>query len=537
MNYTLKAIQTVAISVPIILCSETTAQAEETFKTDSQPQSNTAEDLKPQATPTVAEIRAEEQSKSLVAQSLNQSSTNISYAPKNLNPSDNLLELPAKSSEVNIEIDRPIRLQQAVELAIKNNPNLQEFRLNLERSQKVLREAKAARYPSLSTGLNFSEAESVENNIALDVARKEAAEFESSSPEIEIDEDMTTTSFSGDLTLTYNLYTGGLRGARIQQAEELVNSSQLNLKTAIFETRFTAIRDYYSLQSADSQVEIEQAAVNEAQQTLQDAQLLRQAGIGTKFDVLRAEVELANARQRLATITAEQNIARRQLATTLGVGQKVELKTADEVKPAGTWQLSLSDSIVAAYKNRSELQELLVQREINQKEKQIALAAIRPQVDLVASYNVGEDFEDDVNLTDGYSVGAQLNWNLYDGGAASAQAKQSEVDIAINETQFANQRNEIRLEVEQGYFSLAASKGNITTSQKALEAANESLNLARARFQSGVGTQTDVIQAQTELTNVRGNYLEAIINFNQSLNQLERAVANLPDDQLNRLNL
>ncbi len=499
-------------------------------------QSKKAQDLKPKST-SIKEVKTQERSTALVAQSSIQSPTNISYAPKNLNPSDNLLQLPAKPSEVKTEFSEPISLEQAVKLAIKNNPNLQEFRLDLERSQKVLREAKAALYPGLSTGLNFSEAESVESNLALDVVRKEAEESELPSQEMEIDQDTSTTSFNGNLTLTYNLYTGGLRGARIQQAEELVNSSQLNLKATIFETRFTAIRDYYSLQSADSQVEIEQAAVNEAQQTLQDAQLLRQAGIGTKFDVLRAEVELANAQQRLATVTAEQSIARRQLATTLGVGQKVELKTADEVKPAGTWQLSLSDSIVAAYKNRSELQELLVQREINQKEKQIALAAIRPQVDLVASYNVGEDFEDDVNLTDGYSVGAELNWNLYDGGAASAKAKQSETDIAINEAQFANQRNEIRLEVEQGYFSLAASKGNITTSQKALESANESLNLARARFQSGVGTQTDVIQAQTELTNVRGNYLEAIINFNQSLNQLERAVANLPDDQLNRLNL
>ncbi|MGL4884601.1 MAG: TolC family protein, partial [Waterburya sp.] len=61
--------------------------------------------------------------------------------------------------------------------------------------------------------------------------------------------------------------------------------------------------------------------------------------------------------------------------------------------------------------------------------------------------------------------------------------------------------------------------------------AEESLSLARVRFQSGEGTQTDVIQSQSELTTARGNYLGAIIAFNQSFNQLERAVANLPDNQ------
>lgn len=533
MNYTLKALQTIAVSVPIILGSETTTQAEDLSHVDLEQNSgrflelpsNSEQDLKLKPTPTpTVKVESPEKSTSLIAQSPIESPTNISYAPKNLSPNANPLKLPTKSSEVNIEINQPISLKRAVELAIKNNPNLQTARLNLERSQQELREAKAALYPSLSTEVNFSEtgsealfkAEDVTDDIPLDGSNQQSIEF---------NQDNSTTSFEGGLNLTYNLYTGGGRGARIEQAEKRVSSSQLNLEAATLETRFEAVRDYYSLQSADSQVEIEQSAVDEAQQTLQDAQLLQQAGIGTKFDVLRAEVELANAQQRLATVSAEQSTARKQLAATLNVGQQVELKTADEIEPAGTWQLSLEESIVTAFKNRAELQELLVQREINQKQKQIALAAVRPQIDLVASYNVGDTLDDDVNLTDGYTVGAQLNWNLFDGGAASAQAKQSETDIAINETEFANQRNTIRLRVEEGYFSLAANQGNIVTSQKALELANESLSLARARFQAGVGTQTDVIQAQTELTNARGNYLSAIIDFNQSLNQLERAVA------------
>jgi len=62
--------------------------------------------------------------------------------------------------------------------------------------------------------------------------------------------------------------------------------------------------------------------------------------------------------------------------------------------------------------------------------------------------------------------------------------------------------------------------------------ATESLRLARLRFQAGVGTQTDVINAQRSLTEARGNFLQAIIGYNQSLNQLQRAVSNLPDGKL-----
>ncbi|MGL4880031.1 MAG: TolC family protein, partial [Waterburya sp.] len=488
MKHTLKAIQTVAVSVPIILCSETSTQAENLPDLDSNPNSvrrrypernrlvetnsQTAPDLKHNPTST-------------------QPATQISYAPKNLNPSTNLLKLPTQASEVKIAIEQPIGLQQAIDLAIKNNPSLQEARLNLDRSQKQLREAKAGFYPTLDSSVNvaengseaFFETEDVTEGISL----PSAAGF--------ADIDTSSTNFESSLTLSYNLYTGGLRGARIKQAEQQVSSSQLQLEAATLEIRFVAVRDYYNLQSADSQVKIEQTAVEEAQQTLQDALLLKQAGIGTKFDVIRAEVELANARQRLATVTAEQSTARRQLAATLSVGQQVELRTADTIEAAGVWQLSLKESIVAAYQNRAELEELLVQREINQQQKQIELAAIRPQIGLQASYDVTDQLDDDANLTDGYTVGVGVQWDLFDGGAAKARARQSETNIAINETQFANQRNTIRLEVEQGYFSLAANQGNINTSRQALELAEESLSLARVRFQSGEGTQTDVIQA------------------------------------------
>jgi outer membrane protein TolC len=149
-----------------------------------------------------------------------------------------------------------------------------------------------------------------------------------------------------------------------------------------------------------------------------------------------------------------------------------------------------------------------------------------------ATYDVLEQFDDDIDIADGYTVGARVQWTIFDGGAAVARARQSETDIQIDEVAFANQRNAVRLEVEQAFFDLQANEENIATSEKAVELAEESLRLARLRFQAGVGTQTDVIQAQTELTTARGNFLTAIINYNQSLNELQRAVDSLTETRL-----
>jgi outer membrane factor, OMF family len=316
------------------------------------------------------------------------------------------------------------------------------------------------------------------------------------------------------------------------QAFQILRLREIDIERVIEDTRFLVTQNYYELQNADAQVEIEIAAIQDAQQTLRDAQLLERAGLGTKFDVLRAEVQVANAQQRLNTAKADQLNARRTLVEVLGVGQTVSLVAADEIKESGTWELSLENSIVLAYKNRVELEQALLQKDINELQRIAAEAETKPQVSLFATYNVSDAFGDDLSVNDAYTFGARMSWTLFDGGATSARAEQEEKDKETEEIRFAQQRNQVRLQVEQAYNNLGANKDNITTSKKAVELAEESLRLARLRFQAGVGTQTDVINAQSDLTTARGNFLRAIINYNQSLNELQRAVSNLPDNQL-----
>ena len=447
-------------------------------------------------------------------------------------PSANPLIFPTTPEEVQTNLDRPITLEQAIELALRNNKDLQVSKLNLQQSEQELREARAALYPDLDAQLS-AQGSDTQRRLPRNTT---TGNFPTDEFGNVLTEEKIRGDFQGTLELSYDVYAGGGRSADIKRAKRQLRFNELDVERITEQTRFEATRDYYSLQNADAQVEIDKATIEDATQTLRDAQLLEQAGLGTRFDVLRAEVELANAQQDLSTSLANQKTAQRTLAQTLSVGQKVNLTAADEIEEAGIWSISLEKTIVLAYKNRAELEQQVVLRELNEQQRKIALAQIRPQVSLFAAYDY--ELADFGNTRRGdqdehqYRFGASLNWRLFDGGAASSRANQSETEIEINETQFADQRNQVRLEVEQGYFNLQSNKENIGTSQKAVELAEESLRLARLRFQAGVGTQTDVIEAQSDLTTARGNFLTAIINYNQSLNQLQRAVTNLPGGKL-----
>ena len=465
-----------------------------------------------------------------------------------LDPSANPLSFPTEAEEVEVDTPKLITIEQAVELALKNNRQIQEARLQVERSRAELRQERAALYPTLdvTSGLTYGNSlfldsiteqridEEVEDAIAdnpnatEDTARAFAEDRFASSGSSSFD-------FTSGLSLNYDIYDGGQRGASIRAAQKQLRSTELNLETVVEQTRFETATDYYDLQNSDAQVEIQEAAVEDALQTLRDAQLLERAGLGTRFDVLRAEVELAQARQRLTTAIANQSISRRQLAETLSVSHSTDLATADAVEEAGTWNLELAETIVQAFKNRAELEQLLLEREINQEQREIQLSSIRPRLTANANYSVDDDFEDDFDVSDRYSVGLNLQWRLFDGGAARAAAEQEEIDAEISETNFADQRNQIRFAVEQAYFQLESNQNNIQTATREVELAQESLRLARLRFQAGVGTQTDVIDAQTQLTTARGNLLSSIIDYNQSYVGLQRQVSNTPDNGLQDL--
>ncbi|PSB12688.1 transporter [Pleurocapsa sp. CCALA 161] len=478
---------------------------------------------------------------------------------KKLNPSGNPLSFPTTPEEVQVDAQKPITLEQALQLSLKNNKEIEEARIQVERAEAELKQQKAALYPNLdlTSGLSYGNdlfldsvtEQRIDQDVedTLDQARAqdpnltdaELGQIEDNVRQSAEDQFTDTSSasfdFQGGLGINYDIYNGGRRGASIRAAEKQLRSTELDLERIVEEARFETARDYFNLQNGDAQVEIQQAAVQDATQTLKDAQLLQKAGLGTKFEVLQAQVELAQAEQQLTTAIANQNIARRQLAETLSVSHSTDLATADQIAEAGIWNLKLPETIVQAFKNRAELEQSLLQREISQEQRTIALSQTRPNLSASANYSLNDDFEDDFDITDQYQLGLNLQWRLFDGGAASAGAEQADRDREIAETQFANLRNQIRFAVEQAFYQLRSNQNNIITTTKEVELATESLRLARLRFQSGVGTQTDVIDAQTALTRARGDRLSSIIDYNQSYADLIRQVSNTPDNGLQDL--
>ncbi len=422
----------------------------------------------------------------------------------------NNLTAPATGAEVQISNTTSLTLKDALDIALQNNRDVQAARLAVTRDQGAIREAQAAQAVQVgATGTLQNQGTPV-----ITSTRSQTTIGDS-------------TDISGNLKATYNILDAGGNSSRVRAAEEQVKFDKLDLTRVEQQIKGNVFTAYYDLQQADSLTIINQAAVKDAERSLSDAQLQEKAGVGTKFDILRAEVQLATANQNLVNAQGQQITARKKIAQLLSVADNIEYKAADPVRELGAWGYKLEDSIVLAYKNRPELKQQLVRRNISEQQQYVASAADSAQVNLFANYNLSKSISTSFAAQDSYNLGAQVSWNFWDGGAAGARSYQQKVAQEISENQFTTSRNQVRFEVEQAYYSIGTSKKNIETSTKALKQAEESLKLARLRFQAGVGTQTDVIQAQTDLATARGNRITAILNYNRALASIRTATVTI----------
>lgn len=460
--------------------------------------------------------------------------------PASLEPNPNPLNFPTNPEDVRIERTEPITLQQALDLARRNSQVLQVAGQQVEQSRAALREQQAALYPDLNFQMDASRSVTAGGELQLRAAQRRLNSRANGTgqPAPQAGTNFGSNSLNSTLQLSYNLDLFGGRRANIRAAEEQLRLRELDVERQAEQLRFDTAEAYYNLQNADGQVAIRQASVRNAQQSLRDAEALERAGVGTRFAVLQAQANLANEVQQLSVARRDQRVAQRRLAEILNISQSANLTAADPVEQAGAWRLSLEESIVQAFKNRPELEQQLVQRDISKQQRRAIQAGRYPQVNVSAAYNVLGQDPDDPNpyaargWADGYSVRASLTWSIFDGGAANARARQREADITIAESRFDQLRNQVRREVEQAYFGLESSFENIETSEAGVLQAREALRLARLRFQAGVGTQTDVIQAETDLTRAERNRLSAIVTYNLGLSSLQRAVSNLPTNNL-----
>ncbi|EAQ75288.1 MULTISPECIES: TolC family protein [unclassified Synechococcus] len=438
------------------------------------------------------------------------------------------LALPTRPAQVKIQQLRPLGLREVETLAETNNPNLKAVASQVDQAKSNLRAQISAWYPNinLSTGSAFP---ALTNSYRFRYDANATGPF--ATPESRTKGQ--TLGATMNIGINWDLINPQ-RVPQISAARDQFEQAQNQYLIALRDLRLQAAQTYFTLQLTDEGVRIGQESVRASLVSLKDARARFQAGVSTKLEVLQAETQLARDQQLLTNSLAEQSVARRSLASLLDLPQNVTPTAKEPARVVGSWMPSLQESIVAAYAFREELDQVILQISIANSNANAAIGAVQPFLSIVNNFGwdrsygqTGVPNTQPINMgsyTYGAdnSVGLNLRWNLFDGGRAAAQFRQQKQAAEEQRFNFADRRDQIRLEVETSFYQLLQNNRDITTTSRAVISSREALRLARLRFQAGVTTQREVVDSQRDLTQAEVSYARAVTDYNRRLAELRR---------------
>jgi outer membrane protein TolC len=256
---------------------------------------------------------------------------------------------PKAPIELKIQKSQPLSLSEALEISVQRSPSLLISRLGVDKSRGAVREADAGRIPTLGANATYTYSETASSK--LQSSSPSSAFFGGGSSS----GGASSTLGGNILQANWNLYTSGLVDAQIEAAQQGLRNSTLEVEKQLQELRVGVAKAYFNLQTQDGNVEIAQSAVRNAEASLRDTQAQERAGVGTRFDVLRQQVQVANTQQKLIQARNNRIVAQRDLARALNFTQPTEVSARDPIEESGNWDLSLEDSIFQAYGKRVEL--------------------------------------------------------------------------------------------------------------------------------------------------------------------------------------
>ena len=458
------------------------------------------------------------------------------------------LALPNQPAQVRIRELRPLTLEEALQLAEVNSPDLKAAASQVDQAKSSLRAAISLWYPTIDLSANglpeYFKSYTYQNpDFVPDRIKQQKTgqvnPFTGEDITVPVRKKGKNEFYGREWRTDLNLQVSWdiINPARVPQiaaARDNYERVRAAYLIALRDLRLEVASRYFFLQEQDEGVRIGQASVRASLVSLRDARARYNAGVNTKLEVLEAETQLARDRGLLTDRLAAQGIARRSLARLLDLPHDVTPTAATPATPLGLWEPSLQESIIAAYNYREELDQLILNISIDNSQANAALAAVQPVLSFVNTTTTFRN-EGQTNRTsigaidmDDFRWGVQnttaltARWRLFDGGRARAEyrrLKQAAEESAYN---FAQSRDAIRLEVEQSFIDLRAAIQSIETTTSEVLSARESLRLSQLRVQAGVATQREVVDNQRDLTSAELRYAGAINDYNTSLAELRR---------------
>lgn len=327
---------------------------------------------------------------------------------------------------------------------------------------------------------------------------------------------------SNALTASLPIFTGGKLSGQIEQAKANYKYNEVGVQRTYNEMRSTVTNGYFNMLQADNLQKLNAESVTRLEDHLKNVQAQYDVGVVAKVDVLRSQVELANAQQTLIQAENNYQVAEANMNKIVGLPMDTTLKL-DNLLVYTAYDRNMDDCLAYAAEHRPELMQAKYNVDAAKGALKVARAGHMPQVSASASQAWSSDnWPGDDNGN--WGVGVNVSLNVFDTGVTLSKIHGAEADLKKAEETYRDTVDGVNLDVRTKYLSLREAEKRINTTKLAVEQADEDYRIAQLRYMSGVGTNTDVLDAQVALTQAKTNYTQALYDYNTSKTDLETSI-------------
>lgn len=399
-------------------------------------------------------------------------------------------------------------LEETIQRALLTNPSVKIAEYNRKAAKADYSAAKSARGISISLSHDSGRGGYADNRsyVITDNMGRQIPRYDKS----------IGNSHSNSITASLPIFTGGELQGQIGQAKANYRSMLSAEEQAYNEMKETATIGYFNMLNATNMKALRQESVDRLQAHLDNVIAQYNVGIVARADVLRSEVELANAQQNYITASNEYDVAEATLNNIIGtpLGTTLLLKDRLQYEP---YENDMAYCLAYSEQHRPELKQAEYAIDSAEAALVVARSGHMPKVYANASNNWGGNGSDWPGDDDeNWSVGVTASMNVFDSGVTWSKIHAAQENLAKAKESQRQIKDNVELEVRTDYLNLREAEKRITTTQVAVASAEEDYHIAVVRYQAGVGTNIDVMDAQEALTQAKTNYYQALYNYNTS---------------------
>lgn len=438
------------------------------------------------------------------------------------------------------DAQRRFTLRQAIETAFQRNPDILRARQEIRRTKGVQIQVLSQALPHLdaTAAYNYTDP-SLRSGRGGSFTTTGGTPAPTVTPVPTVSPGTTTFTSLGLSDYSYNLrltgsqllYNGSVIPA-IRGAGAANDVSLFGLRDTIDRVIATVRQQFYLVILNKELIGVQEESVQLLESQLKDQQNRFEAGTVPRFNVLQAEVALANQQPALITARNNYRIAQITLGRTIGLdfdprrGDKAPLECVGDLTYMPR-EMPLPAAIQLGKERRPFLKQQRANILVQVQQLRGAFAGIQPSLSLNGGYAFeSSEFSDKLrDVATGWFFGVTGSWAIFDGLETVGAVKAARATLSQAKITYDDSVRQVELEIQQAYSNLQQDKELYFSQSKNVDQAREALRLASARLGVGAGVQLDVLNAQLALTQAQSTRLSALAAYNTDLAEFDRATA------------